>query len=136
MSWPTSSLVTRIARQQTQTVDFATSNVRGAPFDLYIAGAKIEANYHIVAQLMNEMADDGVPFTIPGQKNLIDTVADFPTPDTVPAFAQVLERPDLKNPGVVAFINFKVGGGIEAPDPDAARRGAGTNGIGSHKHGD
>jgi hypothetical protein len=41
---PTSVLV-RFARQQVETVDFATSNVRGAPFDLYIAGAKIEANY-------------------------------------------------------------------------------------------
>ena len=41
---PTSVLV-RIARQQVETVDFATSNVRGAPFDLYIAGAKILANY-------------------------------------------------------------------------------------------
>jgi WS/DGAT/MGAT family acyltransferase len=41
---PTSVLV-RITRQQVETVDFATSNVRGAPFDLYIAGAKIEANY-------------------------------------------------------------------------------------------
>ena len=41
---PTSMLV-RVARQQVETVDFATSNVRGAPFDLFIAGAKIEANY-------------------------------------------------------------------------------------------
>jgi hypothetical protein len=41
---PTSLLV-RVARQQIETVDFATSNVRGAPFDLYIAGAKILANY-------------------------------------------------------------------------------------------
>jgi len=41
---PTSMLV-RFARQQVETVDFATSNVRGAPFDLYIAGAKILANY-------------------------------------------------------------------------------------------
>jgi WS/DGAT/MGAT family acyltransferase len=41
---PTSVLV-RIARQQIETVDFATSNVRGAPFDLYVAGAKILANY-------------------------------------------------------------------------------------------
>jgi WS/DGAT/MGAT family acyltransferase len=39
------SVVVRLARQQVHTVDFATSNVRGAPFDLYIAGAKIEANY-------------------------------------------------------------------------------------------
>ena len=41
---PTSVLV-RFARQQIETVDFATSNVRGAPFDLYVAGAKIVANY-------------------------------------------------------------------------------------------
>jgi diacylglycerol O-acyltransferase len=41
---PTSVLV-RFARQQTETVDFATSNVRGAPFDLYVGGAKIVANY-------------------------------------------------------------------------------------------
>ena len=36
-----------MARQQVETVDFATSNVRGAPFQLYIAGARIEANYPI-----------------------------------------------------------------------------------------
>jgi hypothetical protein len=41
------SIVTRIARQQTQTVDFATSNVRAAPFPLYIAGARILENYPI-----------------------------------------------------------------------------------------
>ena len=41
---PTSLLV-RAARSQVQSVDFTTSNVRGAPFDLYIAGARIEANY-------------------------------------------------------------------------------------------
>ena len=41
---PTSVLV-RIARQQVETVDFTTSNVRGAPIPLYIAGARIEANY-------------------------------------------------------------------------------------------
>ncbi len=34
------SLVSRIVRQQTQTVDFATSNLRAAPFPVYIAGAK------------------------------------------------------------------------------------------------
>lgn len=41
---PTSVLV-RTARQQVETVDFTTSNVRGAPFDLFIAGAHIDANY-------------------------------------------------------------------------------------------
>lgn len=39
------SLLIRTARQQVQTVDFAASNVRGAPFDLYTAGAHIESNH-------------------------------------------------------------------------------------------
>ncbi len=43
---PTPVLV-GLARQQVSTVDFATSNVRAAPFDLYIAGARILANYAI-----------------------------------------------------------------------------------------
>jgi WS/DGAT/MGAT family acyltransferase len=39
------SLLTRIARQQTQTVDFATSNVRTSPVPYYIAGAKALETY-------------------------------------------------------------------------------------------
>jgi hypothetical protein len=41
------SLVVRLARQQVETVDFAASNVRGAPFPLYIAGARMDGNYPI-----------------------------------------------------------------------------------------
>jgi WS/DGAT/MGAT family acyltransferase len=41
---PTSLLV-RMAKSQVQTVDFTTSNVRGAPWQLYIAGALIEGNF-------------------------------------------------------------------------------------------
>ncbi|MEX2292772.1 MAG: wax ester/triacylglycerol synthase domain-containing protein [Acidimicrobiales bacterium] len=41
------SLSVRMARQQVETVDFAISNVRGAPFPLFISGALIEANYPI-----------------------------------------------------------------------------------------
>lgn len=41
------SVAVRLARQQVETVDFAISNVRGAPFPLYIAGALIEANYPV-----------------------------------------------------------------------------------------
>ena len=37
------SLVTRLARQQAQTVDFATSNVRGTPIPVYIGGAQLLA---------------------------------------------------------------------------------------------
>jgi diacylglycerol O-acyltransferase / wax synthase len=41
------SLVTRLARQQAQTVDFATSNVKAAPFALFVAGARILENYPV-----------------------------------------------------------------------------------------
>lgn len=41
------SLVTRLARQQSQTVDFATSNLRAAPVPVFIAGAEVLANYPI-----------------------------------------------------------------------------------------
>jgi hypothetical protein len=39
------SVVTRLARQQAETVDFATSNVRAASFPCYIGGALVEENY-------------------------------------------------------------------------------------------
>lgn len=39
------SVVTRVGRDQAAAIDFATSNVRAAPFDLYIAGAKVLAPY-------------------------------------------------------------------------------------------
>jgi WS/DGAT/MGAT family acyltransferase len=38
-------LMVRLARQQVSSVDFTTSNVRAAPFDLYIAGALMEGNF-------------------------------------------------------------------------------------------
>ena len=38
-------LVLRLARQQVGTIDFACSNVRGAPFDLWIAGARVLATH-------------------------------------------------------------------------------------------
>lgn len=41
---PTAMLVTLI-RNQAHTVDFATSNLRGSPVDLFVGGARIVANY-------------------------------------------------------------------------------------------
>lgn len=39
------SVVTRVARQQAESVDFATSNVRAATFPCYIAGGHVLENY-------------------------------------------------------------------------------------------
>jgi WS/DGAT/MGAT family acyltransferase len=41
------SLVTRLARQQAQTIDFATSNVKGSPIPMYVAGAQLLENYPV-----------------------------------------------------------------------------------------
>ena len=41
------SLVTRLARQQAQTVDFATSNVRASPIPMYLAGAELLEHYPV-----------------------------------------------------------------------------------------
>jgi len=41
------TVVNRLARVQAQTVDFATSNVRGAPVPVYVAGAQLLENYPI-----------------------------------------------------------------------------------------
>jgi hypothetical protein len=61
-------------------------------------------------------SNDGVPFTVPGMSGLVDTSAHFETPrDRIPDFLQVLEVPNLKNPGIIGFMNFKVGGGVEPP---------------------
>ena len=39
------SVLTRVARQQVETVDFAASNVKAADFELYVSGALVLANH-------------------------------------------------------------------------------------------
>ncbi len=39
------SVIVGLLRNQTRSVDFATSNLRGSPIDLYLGGARIEASY-------------------------------------------------------------------------------------------
>ena len=41
------SVITRLARQQGQTIDFATSNVKGSPVPMYVAGAQLIEIYPI-----------------------------------------------------------------------------------------
>jgi hypothetical protein len=41
------SVLTRLARQQAQTIDFATSNVKGSPVPMFVAGAQILSNYPV-----------------------------------------------------------------------------------------
>jgi hypothetical protein len=60
--------------------------------------------------------NDGAPFIVPGRSGLVDKMEDFKQAKQIPDFVQVLERGDMKDPGIVAFLNLKLGGGVEAPD--------------------
>jgi hypothetical protein len=55
--------------------------------------------------------NDGVPFTIPGDPALCDTLKDLPgagSKKPLPDFLQALEKPDLAHPGTVAHVRLKV----------------------------
>jgi hypothetical protein len=60
-------------------------------------------------------ANDGVPFTIPGASGLCDTKAAFNGPEQVPDFIEALEKDDLRDPGTVAYLQFRLGGNVESP---------------------
>jgi hypothetical protein len=63
-------------------------------------------------------ANDGVPFTIPGDSDLCDTMKDLPAQAhdrKVPDFLQALEKPDLAHPGTVAHLRLKEEDLKEAP---------------------
>src|SRR5262249_6146349 len=51
-------------------------------------------------------ANDGVPFTIPGQKNLVTTWKHFVGGD-IPDYIQALENPNLEDPGTIAYMGLK-----------------------------
>lgn len=56
-------------------------------------------------------ANDGVPFTIPGDPALCDTKKDLPSEAAdhkIPDFLQALERPDLAHPGTIAHLRLKL----------------------------
>jgi hypothetical protein len=58
--------------------------------------------------------NDGVPFLIPGGKQLCSTSMEFRRSQDVPDFIQAREREDLANPGTIAHIQLKIPG-MEAP---------------------
>ncbi len=59
--------------------------------------------------------NDGVPFTIPGDAGLCDTMKSFERADLVPDYIQALEKADLRNPGTVAQVQFRVSSKLESP---------------------
>jgi hypothetical protein len=59
--------------------------------------------------------NDGVPFTLPGEKVLLAKQKEFRGRE-VPDFLQVLQRPDLKNPGLIMQLNFRISDKLEPPE--------------------
>jgi hypothetical protein len=68
-------------------------------------------------------AEDGVPFAIPGQNELLTTKRDFNNTKDIPDFIQALEKPNLADPGTTATMvlkfpaDFKVNSGDPILDP-------------------
>jgi hypothetical protein len=58
--------------------------------------------------------NDGVPFTLPGVKELVSTSKDFRGAE-VPDFIQVLEKPNLEKPGIVLQMNLRISKEFEPP---------------------
>jgi hypothetical protein len=55
--------------------------------------------------------NDGVPFTIPGESDLCDTMKDLPAQakdKKIPDFLQALEKADLADPGTIAHLRLKL----------------------------
>jgi hypothetical protein len=62
--------------------------------------------------------NDGVPFTIPGDSDLCDTLKDLPAQakdKKMPDFLQALEKPDLAKPRTVAHLRLKLEDVKEVP---------------------
>jgi hypothetical protein len=63
-------------------------------------------------------SSDGVPFVVPGQPGLLETMQVFDQ-KTIPDAIEALEQPDLKNPGTIARMGLKLQGvKILRSDPD------------------
>jgi hypothetical protein len=59
--------------------------------------------------------NDGVPFLLPGASELCSAQHIFERSADVPDFIQACENDDLKNPGTIAHLQLRLGGGLEVP---------------------
>lgn len=53
-------------------------------------------------------SNDAVPFAIPGQPGLMNTMIDSANTKDIPDFVQALERPNLADPGTTAHLGIKL----------------------------
>lgn len=55
-------------------------------------------------------------FAAPNRPGKLLEAMEFKEARDIPAYVQVLQQPDLKNPGTTAWVTFAVGSGIEKPE--------------------
>jgi hypothetical protein len=76
--------------------------------------------------------NDGVPFLLPGVKEMVASSKEFRGIE-VPDFVQVLERPNLNDPGLVLQLNLRVSKDLEMPSRFLLTRYPGKEGNKHHK---
>jgi hypothetical protein len=75
----------------------------------YTLENRSEASHTVGLRMMIDTfigANDGVPFTIPSQKELLTTWKQFEGSD-IPDYIQALEHPDIEEPGTIAHMGLK-----------------------------
>lgn len=55
-------------------------------------------------------------FSTPNRPGKLLDAVEFKDARDLPPYVQVLQMPDLKNPGLVAWVTFNLGGAVERPD--------------------
>jgi predicted secreted protein len=83
----------------------------------YVLENRDKTPHHVGLRIMLDTLigdNDGVPFSVPGRQGIIDRAVELQGKD-IPDFIQVLEKPDLTNPGVVVNVTLRGG---EATPPE------------------
>jgi hypothetical protein len=105
----------------TQTVELVTSEESG-DLDTCVVRYRLDNKDHQTHRIgLRFLLDtfigdnDGVPFLIPGERQLCDTMLIL-RGDGIPQYIEACERENLSDPGTVARLLLRPGGGLEAPD--------------------
>jgi hypothetical protein len=114
------AVITRLARLQAQTVDFATSNVKGTPLPVYVAGAEILSNYPVGPL-------GGVAFNL----TLLSHVGSLDMGLNMDAGA--IEQPDLLTECLTHAFDDLLSQDVKAPVKKAAKKPARKSATGGAK---
>jgi RNA polymerase sigma factor (sigma-70 family) len=88
----------------------------------YLVENRDRVDHHVGLRIMLDTyigAEDGVPFAIPSQSELVTTKRDINNSSDIPDFIQALERPSLERPGTTAtmMLRFPAGFRLKSDHP-------------------